>query len=164
MKIIGIAAIDLNRSLGQCGMLPWACPQDMQFFKEQTTGHAVCMGRKTYEGLPFRPLKDRFNVVLSRKKDNITYRHSNLDFCSTLSEAINICKPIYSKLFICGGASVYKVALDSNVMDHFYLTVIKNVYPADCHLPVFPPGWELLRKMIETQDLMVLDFVNYKKV
>jgi dihydrofolate reductase len=163
MKIIGIAAIDLNRSLGQSGMLPWVCPDDIQFFKEQTTGHAVCMGRKTYEGLPFRPLKNRLNVVLSRKKDNISYRHSNLDFCSTLSEAIDICKLNYSKFFICGGASVYGTALDSGVMDRFFLTVIKNVYPADCHLPIFPSGWELLRKIKETQDYMVLDFVNYKK-
>ncbi|HZH91212.1 MAG TPA: dihydrofolate reductase [Pyrinomonadaceae bacterium] len=65
MSIIGIVAIDRNRAIGKGGSIPWHYPADMKFFREQTTGHACVMGRRTWASLK-RPLKDRLNVVLSR--------------------------------------------------------------------------------------------------
>ncbi|MCA1564563.1 MAG: dihydrofolate reductase [Acidobacteria bacterium] len=65
MSIIGIVAVDRNGAIGKGGSIPWHYPSDMKFFKEQTTGHACVMGRRTWASLK-RPLKDRLNVVLSR--------------------------------------------------------------------------------------------------
>lgn len=65
MSIIGIVAVDRNRAIGKGGSIPWHYPADMKFFREQTTGHACVMGRRTWASLK-RPLKDRLNIVLSR--------------------------------------------------------------------------------------------------
>jgi dihydrofolate reductase len=65
MSIIGIVAVDRNRAVGKGGSIPWHYSADMKFFREQTTGHACVMGRRTWASLK-RPLKERLNVVLSR--------------------------------------------------------------------------------------------------
>src|ERR1700752_3939541 len=66
--IIGIAAVDRKGAIGKGGKLPGHCSADMKFFKETTTGHAVVMGRKTWETLG-KPLKQRLNIVLTRSSD-----------------------------------------------------------------------------------------------
>lgn len=62
---IQIVAADRRGGIGRAGALPWRLPDDLRWFKRQTVGHAVIMGRRTYESLG-RPLADRTNVVLSR--------------------------------------------------------------------------------------------------
>ncbi|KAG5487303.1 hypothetical protein LSCM4_07793 [Leishmania orientalis] len=76
-----VVAADEQHGIGDGETIPWRVPEDMSFFKEQTTllrnkkpptekkRNAVVMGRKTWESVPvkFRPLKDRLNVVLSSR-------------------------------------------------------------------------------------------------
>lgn len=60
-----IAAIAENNAIGKDNKLLWRLPADMRRFKDLTTGHAVIMGRKTFESLPKGPLPNRKNVVLT---------------------------------------------------------------------------------------------------
>ena len=60
-----IAAIAENNAIGKNNKLLWRLPADMRRFKDLTTGHAVIMGRKTFESLPKGPLPNRKNVVLT---------------------------------------------------------------------------------------------------
>lgn len=71
-----IVAVDDCGGIGRNGGLPWNLPAEMARFSKMTTvttdrnkKNAVIMGRKVWESIPpkFRPLKKRFNVVLSRK-------------------------------------------------------------------------------------------------
>src|SRR5918999_795869 len=68
MAIIGIVAVDQNGAIGKGGGLPWHYPADMKFFKQQTMGHACVMGYRTWRSLK-KPLKERLNIVLSRKSE-----------------------------------------------------------------------------------------------
>src|SRR5918993_1480493 len=65
MAIIGIVAVDRAGAIGKGGSLPWRYSADLKHFKEQTSGHAVVMGRRTWASLK-RPLPNRLNIVLSR--------------------------------------------------------------------------------------------------
>lgn len=47
-----IAAIAEDNAIGKNNKLLWRLPADMRRFKDLTTGHAVIMGRKTFESLP----------------------------------------------------------------------------------------------------------------
>src|SRR5437660_12743642 len=73
-KISIVAAIGENKELGKDNKLLWHIPEDLQHFKQITTGHPIIMGRKTFqsigkpEGLP-----NRLNIVLSR---NISYNQT----------------------------------------------------------------------------------------
>jgi len=66
VKLALIAAVARNRGIGYKGELPWRLPEDMRRFKQITTGHAVLMGRKTFEALG-KPLPNRRNVVLTHR-------------------------------------------------------------------------------------------------
>ena len=66
-----IVAIDLNNGIGYDNELLVKIPEDLKRFKEITSGHTVVMGRKTWESLPKKPLPNRRNIVLSRKKEDI---------------------------------------------------------------------------------------------
>ena len=73
-----VAACGKSLGIGLNGELPWKLKSEMKYFAETTTKtkdfdkmNAVIMGRKTWESIPlkFRPLKNRFNVILSRQAD-----------------------------------------------------------------------------------------------
>lgn len=68
MKRIIIAAMNRDRIIGKDGGLPWHMPEDLIFFKRMTRGHAVIMGRKTYESMS-RPLPRRRNIIVTRQTD-----------------------------------------------------------------------------------------------
>ena len=61
--IIGIVCVDHDWGIGNKGQLLYTIKEDMQFFKKQTTGHAVLMGLTTYYSIG-KPLPNRRNVVL----------------------------------------------------------------------------------------------------
>ena len=64
-----IVARDKNGAIGKGGEIPWYAPEDLKFFKRETLGGAVVMGRKTWESLPVKPLKERLNLVVSSASD-----------------------------------------------------------------------------------------------
>ena len=94
-------------------------------------GHAVIMGRKTYDSIAM-PLPGRFNVVLSRSKN------LNIDGCHiahSLEEGITRCTR-QEKIFIIGGRTLYKESL--NLADSILLTVLDNEYEGDTFFPQIP--------------------------
>ena len=54
--LIALWAQDKNGLIGENGTLPWHLPNDLKFFKEQTTGNSLIMGRKTFEGMKKKAL------------------------------------------------------------------------------------------------------------
>ncbi len=60
-----IVAIAENNAIGRNNDLLWHIPEDMKRFKQITTGHKIIMGKRTYESLPYRPLKNRTSIVIS---------------------------------------------------------------------------------------------------
>lgn len=60
-----VVAIDRNGAIGKGGAIPWHAPEDLQFFQRETTGAPIIMGRHTWMSLPYRPLKNRMNIVVS---------------------------------------------------------------------------------------------------
>ena len=67
MELVLVAALTRSYVIGTNGRLPWHYPSDMRHFRDTTMGHAVIMGRVTFEGMPRRPLSGRTNLVLSRR-------------------------------------------------------------------------------------------------
>jgi dihydrofolate reductase len=135
--IIIIAAMAENRLIGRDNRLPWAVREDLLHFKELTTGFPCLMGRKTWESLPRRPLPGRVNIIISA---SMKAAPGGARVFSSLPEAIDFCAA-YPKVFICGGASIYREALPyANKME---LTVIRGDYRGDAFFPeIDPAAWE----------------------
>src|SRR5205814_10417244 len=101
-----IAAMSLNRVIGQGNKIPWHLPEDFKWFKEMTTGQVLVMGRKTFESIG-KPLPNRTTIVLSRSAQNIP----GVETISSLSQIDPTNGNLAGRnIFICGGAEVYKQA------------------------------------------------------
>ena len=125
-----IAAVARNGAIGKGNRLLWQIPEDMKRFKALTLGHAVLMGRKTWESLPekFRPLPGRKNIVLSRH----TYDQlPGASVKNTLDQAIDAAGG--DDLFVIGGAEVYQQAL--LLADRLELTEVDDAPEGDAFFP-----------------------------
>jgi dihydrofolate reductase len=131
MSIISIiTAVDEKNAIGKKQQLLWNLPFDMQRFKGATTGHAVVMGRRTFESLPKGALPNRKNVVLTTLPPE---SFVDVFVCNSMQDALELCEK-EDEIFMIGGAMVYKSALD--IADKLYLTRVHHIFEdADIFFP-----------------------------
>lgn len=125
-----IAAIARNGVIGIDNRLPWKLPDDLRRFRALTTGHAVIMGRRTWESIG-QPLRDRQNIVVTRRRD---FHAAGCEAAPSLAEAIarvHLPEPV----FVIGGEALYRAALP--IADRLYLTEIGRDFEGDAHFPGF---------------------------
>lgn len=129
-----IVATDKNLAIGNQNKLLFWLPNDLKRFKELTTGNTIIMGRNTFLSLPKGALPNRRNIVLSTRKDA---SFPGAETFSSLEKAIKNCSK-EEKVFIIGGASVYKQALP--LADVLCITEIDAEAPeADTYFPAIDP-------------------------
>ena len=154
-----IAAIGKNGELGKDNKLLWNLPADMKHFREMTSGHAIIMGRKTYESIG-RPLPNRRNIVITR--DN-SYMLDGVLVVHSLEEAINLFSDSGEEVFIIGGALIYNLSF--NIADKIYITEIGKEFDADVFLPkINLDVWrEISREEHDSDDknLIPYSFITY---
>jgi len=131
-----IAAVARGGAIGRDGTIPWHLPEDVARFKELTTGHAVVMGRRTWESLPdrFRPLPDRRNVVVTR---NEHWSANGAERVASLAEALDLLRG-EPRVFVIGGARLYEDAFV--VADELLLTELDLDVAGDTYFPPFTTG------------------------
>ncbi|MDG1824494.1 MAG: dihydrofolate reductase [Flavobacteriaceae bacterium] len=127
-RITIIAAAASNHALGKDNKLIWHLSKDLQHFKTLTNGHAVIMGRKTFESMP-RALPNRTNIVITRQSE---YQAENITIASSLSEALTIAKDD-PRPFIIGGGEIYKESM--GIADEIELTRVHADFDADTFFP-----------------------------
>ena len=128
MPVNLIVAMTSNRVIGFNNKIPWHLPADFAWFKKQTLGHPIIMGRKTFESIG-KPLPGRRNIVISR---NAQWRAEGCEVFTTLEAALGSSIPIEQK-FVIGGASLYGEALP--LADCLYVTEIDALPEGDTFFP-----------------------------
>lgn len=108
MRTVIVAAVARNGVIGVDNRLPWRIPEDLQHFKELTTGQALVMGRATFESIG-RPLPGRTNIVLTRRS---CWSHDGVETAGSLNEALEIAARRGQDAYVAGGSEVYRAALD----------------------------------------------------
>ncbi len=164
MKISIIAGIGAQNELGQNNTLLWNIPNDMKHFRDTTRGHAVIMGRKTFESIG-RLLPNRQNIVITRDTD---YTAPGAVIVHSLNEALEKAdmENYPEEVFVIGGAQIYTEALP--LADRLYITHIHQDFPA---ADTFFPHWDntLLKEVSrehhkkDEEHNYDYDFVQYKK-
>ncbi len=124
-----IAAVASNGVIGADNRLPWRLADDMKRFRALTLGHAVIMGRKTWESLP-RALPQRQNIVVTRQRD---YAAAGANVAGSFDEALALVR-LPEPAFCIGGGELYRAALGHAV--RLYLTEIDRDFAGDA---LFPP-------------------------
>ena len=157
-EIIIIAAIAENRVIGKDNHLPWSLKEDMVHFRELTKGWPCIMGRKTWESLPRRPLPGRLNVIVSGTMTVDCAPAEDVKIFPSLSAAVQHCST-YEKIFICGGASIYREAL--SLAAKIELTLIHRQYEGDAFFPEIDPAvWTKTNEV----NFDTFSFISYTKM
>ena len=146
-SVHAIVAIDENGAIGRQGDLLCHLPADMKHFKEETMGHSIVMGRKTFESFPRRPLPGRQNIVITR---NDKWQYPGVTVVHSLEEAIAVAET--DTVFIIGGAQVYEQALP--LVDVLHLTRIHARWAsADVFFPpVDMDQWQEVERVHHASD------------
>ncbi len=132
MTVAAIYASDLDHAIGKNNQLLWHLPADLKFFKQTTMSYPIVMGRKTYESIG-RLLPGRKNIIITRSTD---YRVNGAEIYHSIETALAACKQdpqAPEKVFIIGGAEIFKQALP--VTDEIYRTVVESTFDADTFMP-----------------------------
>ncbi|MDR0736206.1 MAG: dihydrofolate reductase [Zoogloeaceae bacterium] len=157
-----IAAVARNRVIGLHNRLPWQLAEDLRHFRATTRGHAVIMGRKTWESLPaaFRPLPERLNIVISRQPDYPLPVGAHL--AHALEEALALTQG--EEAFIIGGAQLYALALPA--AHCLLLTEIDREIPGDARFPDFNKNeWQETRREAHiSENGIPFAFVTYRRI
>lgn len=132
-----IAAMDSKRGIGKNGSIPWHISDDFKHFKEITTGHPIIMGRRTFESLG-RILPDRAHIVITHDLSNKT-EVKGLSWVDSLENAIEKAKKVEGndEVFIIGGGEIYREAIEKDLVDKMYLTIIDGDFGAEVFFPEY---------------------------
>lgn len=128
MIISIIAAMADNRVIGIDNRLPWSLPADMKWFRQQTSGKPVLMGRKTYDSIG-KPLPNRRNIIISRDAGLVV---GGCEVVNSVEAALGLCRDT-PEVMIIGGASFYEQMLPK--ADRLYLTLVHAEVAGDAHFP-----------------------------
>lgn len=153
-----------NRAIGYQNRLLYHIKSDLTRFRELTTGHAIIMGRKTYESLPNGALPHRRNIVVSRSMKEM----EGCEVYPNLDAALKAAEGKTEETFIIGGESIYRQSLPA--AHKLYLTVVDdaaiNATPqqADAFFPeINPEEWELIEKEMRNENGLSFSFLTYFK-
>lgn len=176
MTMEAIVAYDINKGISKNDSIPWNIPEDMKFFKNTTLKNVVIMGKNTFASLNYNPLKDRLNVVITRKPElyfNYAAENSNLIFTDNENIHLDIIRNSneyanrfyflnkHFKIFYIGGEQIYKTFIP--FCDVVWVTKIKKNYECDL---VFSKDMDndinFVSECLKTNDLY--DIIKYTKV
>lgn len=137
-----------DRIIGRDGTLPWHLPDDLAFFKKTTSGHAMVMGRKTFDSIG-RPLPKRQNIVLTRDE---TWQHTGVDVIHEPAELwARIRMP--GDVFIIGGAEIYQVFLP--ILDAMLITHVHHEHAGDTRFPEYESMFPRAEVIMEHEQFTV---------
>jgi dihydrofolate reductase len=148
--LVLIVAVSRNGVIGKDGELPWHIPEDLKHFRKNTLGHAIIMGRKTWDSIG-RPLPKRRNIVVSRQRD---LELVGADVVHSLDEALALARTDDPEPRIIGGAMLYREAFPRAT--RLILTEVQRDVDGDTYFPPWDEAdWqETARSAGETEDVV----------
>lgn len=159
MKLIEIAAIGKNRELGLNNDLVWHFKEDMKYFRQQTKGHTIVMGRKTFESLPGL-LPKRHHIVISRTNPSLP---EEVECFQSIDAFLEAYQSSDQEIYVIGGGQIYQEMLP--YADTLLLTEIQADTQADVYFPAFDQKKYQRTILAQKEEKgIVYQFVKYEKL
>ena len=149
MKIM-IAAASENNALGKNNKIVWHLPDDFKRFKKLTTGHAIIMGRKTFESFD-KPLPNRTHIIITRQINYVPKEYSEpCIVVDSMEEALKIASND-EDVFVIGGGEIYNLGMP--FADKIELTRVHANFEADAFFPeINQNDWQLTEEEFHPKD------------
>jgi dihydrofolate reductase len=152
-----IAAMASNRVIGNHGKIPWHLPADFRWFKQNTLGQVVVMGRKTFESIG-RPLPGRQTIVLSRSLP----KSSAVPVAHSLEELLPLIEEDPREIWVAGGAEVYTLLLPH--CSDLWITHVKQEIAGDAFFPPFENRFVRLGEVEDTPEFTIVHYQNRNRL
>ena len=131
--IVMMVAMAKNRCIGKDGTMPWHIPEELKFFKEKTMGHAIVMGKTTWNHMN-TTLPGRYVHVLTTKSRNLVRK--GYEQCHpTMDDLLARYQTSDDLLIVCGGASIYRLFLP--YASQLWISYLNQDYDGDTFFPAF---------------------------
>lgn len=135
-----------NGVIGSGGTLPWSLPDDLAHFKRLTHGHAVLMGRRTWDSLWLQPLPGRLNIVLTR---NPAFSADGAQVVTSLDQAFEL--GAADRMFCIGGAILFDEVMHR--ADRLEVTMVHAEVDGDVYMPSIDwSDWALTEETLHPAD------------
>lgn len=160
VEVVLVVAVARGGVIGRDGALPWHLPADLAHFKRLTLGHAVIMGRATFESIG-KPLPQRLNIVLSRQQD---FTPPGVQVVVSLADACALAAAHGGPAMVIGGGKVYAQALAN--AQRIELTQVHADVAGDTHFPPLGPDWREVAREDHPADARnehAYSFVTYRR-
>lgn len=148
-RISLIAAVARNNVIGANQSIPWRIPSDFAWFKSQTMGKPMIMGRKQFDTFP-KPLAGRPHIVVTRRTDfapeGVHVVHdldAAFDLAGKLAEAAG-----QDEIMVIGGGDIYAQSMAR--ADRLYISHVALEPEGDV---VFPPIDPSIWSVVETPEV-----------
>ena len=142
-----ILACTLDGGIGLNNKIPWNIPEELNLFKQITNDcncyvkkNAVIMGRKTWDSLPYKPLKNRVNIIITSDPTKLKINDTSIIVSKNFDKALEYCENsiLINKIFVIGGKSIYDLCLNNNKylnkINCLHLSIVKKRYDCDTHI------------------------------
>lgn len=130
--LVLVVAYARGRVIGAEGGMPWHYPEDLKHFRRVTEGHAIIMGRVTFESIG-RALPKRRNLVVTRQAG---YLAEGCECFQTFEAALEAAYLTDEAPRVIGGSQLYEAALP--LATEVYATEIDASYEGDRFFPALP--------------------------
>lgn len=166
MEIVFVVAIAENGVIGAGNAMPWRLKADMARFRALTIGRPVVMGRKTFESLPRRPLRDRTNIVITR---DAAYRAAGAIVTTSAADAETVARGdalrrSVAEVAVIGGAEIFRQWLDR--ADRLEITEVHARPEGDTHFEIDKAEWDEVARVRHAaggDDSADFSYVTYRR-
>ncbi len=151
-----VAAVGRGGAIGKAGALPWHLPEDLRHFKAATSGHAIVMGRRTWDSIG-RALPGRTSIVVSRTQPSLP---EGVLGAESLEAALALARAVDPEPRVIGGGILYAAAMP--LATRLDLTEVDlEVEGADAFFPAIPGDFrEVGRRAGETPGVTFVEYVR----
>ena len=158
-----VVAKSKNNIIGKENKLVWNLPEDLNHFKELTTGHTIIMGRKTFDSIG-RVLPNRKHIILSQNP-NLIIKDKNVQVVHSLLEIQELIEN-KEEAFVIGGAAIYNFLMP--YVKKMYVTEIDEEFEGDTFFPKINTDiWKETKRekgIKNEQNNLDYDFVTYERI
>lgn len=145
-----------SKVIGINNQMPWHIKEEFAHFKNYTMGKTLIMGELTFKSIG-KPLKGRKTIVATLT--DFKYDHEDVVVTKDLFETLNKYKNKDEELVVCGGATIYKLALP--YVDKLVISEIKKEYKGDAFFPDYEDNFELISSE-DHKEFVVKTYLNKK--
>ena len=128
-----------NKVIGINNQIPWYIKEDFVHFKNYTSSKTIIMGEQTFYSIG-KPLPNRKTIVATL--GDFSYDHPDVSVTKDLFTTLKQYKNTEEELVVCGGATIYKLALP--YVDKLVISELKKQYEGDARFPDFEDKFELV--------------------